>query len=120
MENKRELKEKLNNLINKKAFVVGVEQGQKKLELVNIWEDEQNNVCQLLGLLYQKAILKSYNLKVRYSYNYSDTQTINFIQKYENYDGTTTTTKYIFYNVPTSLGFLDTFKIRKEVLKIED
>lgn len=121
MENKKELLERLEELKKQNKIVVGVEQtkDKNKKELVNIWEDEKTNVSQLLGLLYQKAVLKSTNLKIRYNYNYSDSQTITFIQSYENYDGTITKTYYNFYNIPTNLGYLDTFKISKEVLENE-
>lgn len=119
MQNGKELKKQLEELIKQEKIIVGVEQGQTKLELVNIWENERQNVLQLLGLLYQKAILKSYNIKTRYSYNYSDIQTISFIQTYQNYDNTTTKTKYTFYNIPTSLGYIDIWKLAKIIEKGE-
>ena len=52
---------------------------------------------------------------MRYSYNYSDSQTITFSQSYENYDGSKTITSYTFYNIPTNLGYLDTYKIKKNL-----
>ena len=96
-----------------KKMVVEVIQNNK---VVNHWLDEKTNVIQLLGLLYQKTILKSNNLIIRHSYNYSDLQTITFINTYENYDGTKTITKYVFYHIPTNMAYLDTYKIEKEVM----
>lgn len=118
--NKEELKkEYLQNLKDKK-IVVEVQQsrdGEKK-EVVNYWNNEKENIFQLLGLLYQKTILKSDNLKIKYKYNYNDLQEISFILSYTNYDNTITKTFYNFKNVPTSLSFLDTYKLR-EVFKNE-
>ena len=85
---------------------IKVEVYQNK-ELVNTWEDHNQNVKQLTAFLWRKTILKSSNLRIKYSYNYNDTQTITFVEKYENYDGTITTTEYKFLNVPTNLGYLD-------------
>ena len=56
---------------------------------------------------------------MRYSYNYSDYQTLTFSNEYTNYDGTKTITKYVFYNIPTNLGYLDIYKLNKEVLENE-
>lgn len=122
MKNNKELKKELEELIKQGKIVVGVEQDRnekKQMELVNIWKEEKTNILQLTGFLYQKAILKSNNLKIRYSYNYSDNQTISFVQSYENYDGTITKTKYTFYNLPSNLGYLDIFKIEKGVFNDE-
>ena len=46
-------------------------------------------------------------------------QTITFISSYENYDGTKSITKYVFYNIPTSMGYLDTYKINENLIKGE-
>ena len=87
------------------------ENGRK--ELVNTWEDEKMNILQLTAFLYRKTILKDSRLKIRYSYNYSDSQTIEIIESYENYDGSITKTYFVFENVPTSLGYLDIYKLAK-------
>ena len=86
-----------------------------KKELVNVWNDEKTNLLQFTAFLYRKTILKSNNLKVKYSYNYSDLQTITFIDSYENYDGSITKTYYEFINIPTNLGYLDIYKIEKNL-----
>lgn len=104
------MENKLKELRNEGKIVVEVRQDKK---LVNIWEDEKGNIAQLMGFLYTKTILKSSNYSIRYSYNYSDKQTIKVINKYENYDGSITKTEYIFYNIPTNLGYLDIFKLNK-------
>lgn len=100
-----------------KKIVVKVYQkkGSGKKELVNTWNDEKVNMLQLTAFLYRKAILKSSNLKVNYSYNYSDLQTITFIESYVNYDESITKTFYQFENIPTNLGFLDIYKIEKSL-----
>lgn len=100
-----------------KKIIVNVYQtkGNGKKELVNKWNDEKTNLLQLTAFLYRKTILKSNNLKIKYSYNYSDLQTITFIDSYENYDGSITKTFYEFINVPTSLGYLDIYKIEKSL-----
>ena len=90
-----------------------------KKELVNVWNDEKTNLLQFTALIYRKTILKSNNLKVKYSYNYSDLQTITFVESYENYDGSITKTYYEFINIPTNLGYLDIYKIEKN-LESED
>lgn len=92
----------------KNQIIVEVYQNKK---LVNTWNDHEQNVKQLTAFLWRKAVLKSNNLRIKYGYNYSDTQTITFIEKYENYDNTITTTEYKFLNVPTNLGYLDIYKI---------
>ena len=90
-----------------KKIIVKVYQNK---EHVNTWEDETQNIKQLTAFLWRKAIQKS-NIRIKYSYNYSDTQTITFVEKYENYDGTITTTEYEFSNVPTNMGYLDIYKL---------
>lgn len=106
------MENKLKQLRNEGKIVVEVRQNK---ELVNVWEDEKQNILQLTAFLYRKTLLKS-NISIRYSYNYSDLQTIKVTEKYTNYDNTITKTEYIFYNIPTNLGYLDTFKLNKEVL----
>ena len=100
-----------------KKIMVNVYQKKEngKKELVNVWNDEKTNLLQFTAFLYRKAILKSNNLKVKYSYNYSDLQTITFIDSYENYDGSITKTFYEFINIPTNLGYLDIYKIEKSL-----
>ena len=100
-----------------KKIIVNVYQtkGNGKKELVNIWNDEKTNLLQLTSFLYRKAILKSSNLKVKYKYDYSDLQTITFIDSYENYDGSVTKTYYEFINIPTNLSYLDIYKIEKSL-----
>ena len=101
---------------NKKIMVNVYQTNEKgKKQLVNKWNDEKTNLLQLTAFLYRKAILKSSNLKVKYSYNYSDSQTITFIDSYENYDGSVTKTYYEFINIPTNLAYLDIYKIEKSL-----
>ena len=104
-----------------KKMIVKVYQDRTgKKELVNVWNDEKQNLLQLTAFLYRKAILKSNNLKVKYSYNYSDLQTITFIESYTNYDETITKTWFEFVNIPTNLGYLDIYKIAKNIEKREE
>ena len=104
-----------------KKIIVNVYQtkGNGKKELVNKWNDEKTNLLQLTAFLYRKTILKASNLKIKHNYNYSDLQTITFIDSYENYDGSITKTYYEFVNIPTNLGYLDIYKIEKS-LESED
>ena len=76
-------------------------------KLVNTWKDEETNKNQLIQFLWRKSVLKSNNLKVEYSYNYSDKQIISFIEKSYNCDNSYTTFEYKFYNVPTKCGYLN-------------
>lgn len=100
-----------------KKIVVNVYQTKEngKKELVNTWHDVKTNLLQLTAFLYRKTILKSNNLKINYSYKYSDIQTITFIDSYENYDGTITKTFYEFVNVPTNMSYLNIYKIEKMI-----
>ena len=117
-EHLKEEKVKFEKLKGQDKIVVEVIQNGK---VSNYWLDEKGNIMQLLGLLYQKTIVKSSSLRIKHSYNYSDMQTITFISSYENYDGTKSITKYVFYNIPTSMGYLDTYKINNEILgKVEE
>lgn len=101
---------------NKKIMVNVYQTNEKgKKQLVNKWNDEKTNLLQLTAFLYRKTILKSSNLKVKYSYNYSDLQTITFIDSYERYDGSITKTYYEFINIPTNLAYLDIYKIEKSL-----
>lgn len=105
-----EMKKQMQGLESEKKLYVEVVQNS---ELVNVWKDEQNNIIYLLGLLYSITINKSKAYKVNYKYNYTDLQTIKITNTYENCDGTTTKTSYIFHNVPTSMAYLDTYKLNK-------
>ena len=112
------MKESLLNLVNQNKIVVGVYQDrneQKKMELVNIWENETTNMLQLTAFLYRKTIQKSTNIKIRYSYNYTDKQVIEIIESYTNYDNTVTKTKFVFYNIPTNMGYLDITKLENKI-----
>ena len=101
---------------NKKIMVNVYQTNEKgKKQLVTKWNDEKTNLLQLTAFLYRKAILKSSNLKVKYSYNYSDSQTITFIDSYEQYDGSVTKTYYEFINIPTKMAYLDIYKIEKSL-----
>ena len=105
----KELINKLNDLIKTNKIVVGVYQNNlnnKKLELVNVWEDENTNLKQFTSFLYSKTILKT-NIKIKYQYNYSDKQIITFVDTYTNFDDSKTITEYKFFNVPTKCGYLD-------------
>lgn len=112
-ESRRKEKRKMEN----KKIIVNVYQtkGNGKKELVNKWNDEKTNLLQLTAFLYRKTILKSNNLKIKYNYNYSDLQTITFIDSYENYDGSITKTFYEFINIPTNMAYLDIYKIEKSL-----
>lgn len=101
---------------NKKIMVNVYQTNEKgKKQLVNKWNDEKSNLLQLTAFLYRKTILKSNNLKVKHSYNYSDSQTITFIDSYENYDGSITKTFYEFINIPTNMAYLDIYEIEKSL-----
>lgn len=90
-----------------------------KKELTNTWEDQTNIILQLTAFLYRKTIQKSRNLKITYKYNYSDTQTIIIRESYENYDHTITNTWFEFENIPTNMGYLDIYKIEKNLKESE-
>ena len=101
---------------NKKIYVnVYQTKDNGKKELVNKWNSKKECLLQLTAFLYQKTILKSNRLKISYKYNYSDLQTITFVDSYENYDGSITKTYFEFNNLPTKLAFLDIYKINKNL-----
>lgn len=97
-----------------KKMVVKVYQDREtgKKELTNTWEDQTNILLQLTAFLYRKTIQKS-NIKITYKYDYSDYQTIIVKESYTNYDNTITNTWFEFENIPTSMGYLDIYKIEK-------
>lgn len=106
----------------RKKIIVEVYQqhGNGKKAHVNTWENEQTNILQLTAFLYRKTILKARNLKIKYSYNYSDMQTITITESFENYDGSITKTSFVFENIPTNLGYLDIYKIEKNLNESEE
>lgn len=103
-----------------KKMIVKVYQDREtgKKELTNTWEDQTTILLQLTAFLYRKTVLKSRNIRISYKYNYSDTQIIIFKESYKNYDNTITNTWFEFENIPTSMGYLDIYKIEK-MLKSE-
>ena len=105
-----------------KKIMVNVYQTKEngKKELVNVWNNEKTNILQLTAFLYRKTILKSNNLKIKYSYNYSDLQKITFIENYTNYDGTITKTYYEFCNVPTNMAYLDIYKLNYKESEVNE
>jgi len=63
---------------------------------------------ELLSYLWLVYVVKSKNYKVKYNYNYSNLQTITFIDKSNNY-------KHEFSNVPVKMGYLDIDKLKEEM-----
>lgn len=86
-----------------------------KLEILRNGKKENEIVegakQRFLEALYGSAILKRKDVKVKYKYNYTDLQTIDFIYTFELYDGSKNKTIYRFVDVPTQQGFLDANKI---------
>ena len=104
-----------------KKMIVKVYQDRTgKKELTNTWENQTNILLQLTAFLYRKTIQKSSNLKISYKYNYSDAQTIVFKESYTNYDNTITNTWFEFENIPTNMGYLDIYKIAKNIEESEE
>lgn len=85
-----------------------------KLEVLKGKEkvNEFNNGVEkmLLSELYNITILKQ-KIKIKHQYNYSDTQTIDFIHTFEKNDGTIEKYIYRYSNIPTIWGSLDISKI---------
>lgn len=104
-----------------KKMIVKVYQDREtgKKELTNTWEEQTNILLQLTAFLYRKTIQKSSNLKITYKYNYTDYQTIIIKESYQNYDNTTTNTWFEFENIPTNMGYLDIYKIEKNLKENE-
>lgn len=107
----KELKKEFEKMLNKRKIVVEVKQDKMT---TNYLLEEKSNIISLLEILYRKTILKA-NIKIKYNYNYTDMQTITISQKYTGFDGTITTFDYIYYNIPTSMGYLDTTELRKKL-----
>lgn len=110
MENMKKQFEELK--ANGKLVVEVIQNGK----VSDYWLDEKSNAMQLLGFLYSKTVINK-KYRITYHYNYSDKQTISITDKYENFDGTFTKTQYKFYNVPTNMGYLDTYKL-SQILEV--
>lgn len=85
---------------------------------LEIWKDgnKENEIIEgakqrFLEALYGQTIQKRKDVKVKYKYNYTDKQTIDFIYTWEDYNGTKRKVIYRFVDVPTQQGFLDTSRI---------
>ena len=79
----------------------------------NIVRHTNTTVAQteLLQFLWSITINKSKNYKIRYNYNYSNTQTIEIIDKSNNYI-------HKFVNVPVEMGVIDYDKLQEETRQI--
>lgn len=69
-------------------------------------EDIKTIVQNLMYYTYSVAFNKNKNVKCKYNYNYTDKQTLHIIEKDE-----LNKREIIIYNVPTSWGALDTYKM---------
>ncbi len=67
--------------------------------------------ARLTEILFEIAVSKSKQYRIKYEYNYSDKQTIRFIHKISGYI-------HEFTNVPTKLGYFDSDNIIKETREI--
>lgn len=112
-----DLKKELEHLKNNGNIIVGVYQDK---ELVNIWKDEKTNILHLMSDLYNKQFLKNNNTKITNKYNYSDVQEIKVIEKRYNYDEPITTFEYIYFNIPTKCGYIDTLKINEVLNNVKN
>lgn len=63
---------------------------------------------ELLSYLWLVYVFKSKNYKVKYNYNYSNKQTIIFIDKSNNF-------KHEFSDVPVKMGILDIDELKNEI-----
>ena len=70
-------------------------------------DDVKTIVNHLMYATYSVAFNKNKNIKCKYNYNYTDLQTLHIIDKRDELNKRET----IIYNVPTSWGALDTYKI---------
>ena len=102
-----------------KKMIVKVYQdrGTGKRKQVNTWKDQTNILLQLTAFLYRKTIQKSQKIKIFYKYDYTDLQTIIIKESFTNYDDTITNTWFEFENIPTNCGYLDIYKIEKNLEK---
>lgn len=66
--------------------------------------DEKKVLIELLTFLYNHTITKDNNYIIKHSYDYSDQQTITFIDKHNKY-------VHIFRNLKTMQGYLNKFEI---------
>lgn len=107
----KKLKKEFEKLLNERKIVVEVKQDKATM---NYFLDETSNIISFFEILYRKTVLKS-NIKIRYNYNYADIQTVTVSQKYTRFDGTEAKFDYIYYNIPTSMGYLDTTELRKKL-----
>lgn len=107
----KELLKEFEKLLNEKKIVVEVKQDNKT---TNYLLNEKVNIISLLEILYRKTVLKA-NIKIKYNYDYTDMQTITITQSYTTFDGTEAKFSYIYYNIPTSMGYLDTLKLTKKL-----
>lgn len=73
--------------------------------------DNAKVIGELLGILFNKTIVKSKGTRITYQYNYSDKQKI--IITWSN------GAKSIFEGIPTKCGYLDTDVIIKELKEME-
>lgn len=85
---------------------------------LEIWRDgkKENEIIEgakqrFLEALFGQAIQKRKDVKVKYQYNYTDFQTIDFIYTWKDYKEETRKVIYRFVDVPTQQGFLDTNRI---------
>lgn len=106
-----ELQKEFKKLLNERKIVVEVKQDKIT---TNYLLEETANIISFLEILYRKTIQKA-NIKIKYNYDYTDMQTITVSQKYTKFDGAITTFEYIYYNIPTSMGYLDTTELRKKL-----
>lgn len=76
----------------------------------NIVRHEGLDIAQkeLLSYLWLVYVCKSKNYRVKYNYNHSNSQTITFIDKLNNF-------KHEFINVPVKAGTLDIDKLENEL-----
>jgi hypothetical protein len=63
---------------------------------------------ELLSYLWLVYVFKTKNYKVKYNYNYSNKQTITFIDKSNNF-------KHEFSDVPVKMGILDIDELKNEI-----
>lgn len=72
--------------------------------------NETTATTRLLYFLFEMQIRKNKNFKIKYKYNYSDVQTIEIVDKTNNY-------LHRFTNVPTICGIIDDEKIKRNIME---